>query len=157
MQTTYTDQSTEYPALKGGLADAGITNKVTGESAAVIEFGRGLARLSTDLVGLPPSTGFTFAGVALMKHKAQSNSLGRAQYAIGEAIPIIRKGRVWVYTEQAVDPTLAVYLRHTVNSTLVPGDFRVDADTAKADVVANAKWASVRTDAGLALLELNLP
>lgn len=158
MQTNYDNQSVFAPALKGGLADAGITNKVTGKSAAVIRFGIGLAIASTGKVAIPASTGFAFAGVSVMKHNATPNaSPNEAQYGIGEAITVLRKGRLWVYSEQAVNPTLSVYLRHTVNGGNVPGDFRVDADTNKADLVASAKWLNVTTGAGLALLEVNIP
>jgi hypothetical protein len=119
--------------------------------------GFGLAILSTGLVAVPSSTGFTFVGIARQKHKSTPNSTAVAQYDIGEAISIVRKGRIWVESEQAVNPTLSVFLRHTVNSALVPGNFRVDADTAKADQITNAKWVSVTTGAGLAILEVNQP
>lgn len=158
-QTNYQDQSVANISVKGGLADAGITNKVTRACAAAIEFGLGLADLSTGLAALPAATSFVFAGVALMKHKAQSNADAAASYAIGEAISVLRKGRVWVYSEVAVDPTADVYLRHTANTgpTRSPGNFLTTADTNKADLVSNAKWVSKTSAAGLAILEINLP
>lgn len=153
MQTTYNDLAA---AVKGGLADAGDNDIITGVSAAAISFGYGLAILSTGLIAIPSATGFTPAGIAVQKNNAVLNASGLAQYAIGEAISILRKGRIWVYSEQAVNPTLPVYLRHTTNVALLAGDFRVDADTARADVLAGAKWLNVTTGAGLALLEINI-
>lgn len=159
MQTNYQDQSVANISVKGGLADLGITNKVTRASAAVIPFGLGLALLSTGLVAIPSAGSFEFAGIAVMKHKAQSNADGFAQYEIGEAISVIRKGRIWVYSEVAVDPTADVYLRYTANTgpTRIPGDFLKTADSSKAQQITNARWVSTTSAAGLAILEINIP
>lgn len=157
VQTSYNDQNVDNPQVKGGLVDAGFTNKVSRVSAAVISFGVGLSIGADGKVLIPAATGSQFEGVAMMKHKAQSNALGLARYDIGEAISTLRKGRIWVFAEEAVDPTDAVFLRHTVNGGLIPGDFRTDADTANADQITNAKWVSVLTAAGLAILEINMP
>lgn len=154
MQTDYNDLSA---AVKGALADLGQHDIVSRQSAAAIGFGFGLAWLSTGLVALPSATGFVFAGVAMMKHSAIPNATGLAQYDIGHAISVVRQGRIWVESEQAVNPSLSVFLRHTTNAALVPGNFRVDADTARADQITNARWVSVTTGAGLAILEINMP
>jgi hypothetical protein len=159
-QTTYLDQGVGFPAVKGGLADAGVTNKVSRHAAAAINFGLGVVvTANEDEVALPSSTGFIFAGVALMKHNITFNATAVALYSIGDAISVLRKGRVWVNSEVAVDPTKDVYLRHTANTgpTRSPGDFLVTADTNKADQIANAKWVSVTSGAGLAILEVNMP
>jgi hypothetical protein len=158
-QTDYSNQSesSATKSVKGGLADIGVTNKVTRASASAIDFGVGLAIANTGLVALPAAASFVFDGVSIMKHKAQSNADNLAKYDAREAISVLRKGRIWVYSEQAVNPTLAVYLRHTANGGNTPGNFRVDADTAKADQITTAKWVSVTTGAGLAILEVNLP
>ena len=145
-------------AVKGGLADGGFTDKVGGVSAADIEFGLGVQVLTTGLIALPTAVDQKFAGVAVQTNKDTIRSTGVALYEAGEEITLLRKGRIWVYSEQAVNPTLAVFWRHTVNATLVPGDFRVDIDTANAtDISAFAKWVSVTAAAGLAILEVNAP
>jgi len=118
-------------------------------------------------VKVPAASG-TFAGVALYDRVQQVNSgtpaflsslttTEGAQYPATEPIRIRRKGRVYVYAEQAVNPTLPVYLRYTANGGLTPGNFRVDADTSKAMVIANAAWVSTTSAAGLAVLEINAP
>ncbi len=145
-------------ALQGGLGDAGETDIITGVSAAIIQFGVGLSIDAAGLVLVPAATGFIFNGISVQKHKAQENDAAKSQYEIGQAVSIMRKGRIWVNAEQAVNPTLAVFLRHTANAGLIPGDFRVDLDVANADdISAFAKWVSVNTVAGLAQLEINFP
>lgn len=158
-QTNYQDQSVANISVKGGLADDGITGKVTRASAAAIDFGLGLVDLSTGLAALPSGASDVFAGVALMKHLATPNATGVGQYDIGMAISVLRKGRVWVYAEEAVDPTKAVYCRYTANTgpTRPVGNFLTTGDTSKAFAVANAKWVSTTAAAGLAILDLNLP
>jgi len=145
-------------SVQGGLADAGETDIVSGVSDAIIQFGVGLDIDTAGLIGMPAATGFTFGGVSIMKHKAQGNANALAQYEIGQAIPRLKRGRIWVNAEVAVNPTLPVFLRHTVNGGLIPGDFRTDIDTANADdISAFASWVSVNAAAGLAELEINFP
>jgi len=145
-------------SVQGGLADAGETDIVSGVSAAIVQFGVGLAKAATGLVSVPAAAGFAFAGISIMKHKAQGNANALAQYEIGQAIPMLKRGRIWVNAEVAVNPTLPVFMRHTAGTGPNPGDFLVTADTATADdISAFASWVSVNTVAGLAELEVNFP
>lgn len=154
-QLEYDDMS---PSVQGGLADAGKNNIISGVSAELIKFGWGLQVETTGLVAVPSAAGDQFHGIAIQKHKAKANSVGEAQYEINEAIPVLRSGRIWVYAEEAVNPTLDVFLRHTTATTEIPGDFRTDLDTANAfDISAYAKWISTTSAAGLAILEVNFP
>lgn len=154
-QLDYNDMS---PSVQGGLADAGFNDIASEVSAEIIKFGWGVQVETTGLIAVPSAATDKFHGVALMKHKAKTNALGEAQYEIGQAVSILRKGRIWVYSEQAVNPTLAVFLRHTTTTTEIPGDFRVDLDTDKAfDISAYAKWISVTAAAGLAIVDINFP
>lgn len=155
MQTTYNDP---LPAVQGGLGDSGPRDVKTGVAATVVPFGRGLVERATprDGVALPTAITELFAGVSLQTHKAKPNTTGVAQYEINEAIPHIRKGRVWVYSETAVAPNQPVHMRAL--GTGNPGDFRNAADaTNTMDVSAYARWVSVNAAAGLALLDINLP
>lgn len=154
-QLDYNDMS---PAIQGGLGDAGENDIVTGVSDEIVQFGMGLDQDAAGLYAVPSATGFVFGGVSVQKHKAQQNAVGQAQFEINEAIPVLRKGRIWVNAEVAVNPTLPVFLRHTANTGPNPGDFLVTADTASADdISAFAKWVSVNAAPGLALLEINAP
>lgn len=145
-------------SIQGGLADAGETDIVTGVSAAIVQFGVGLAKDAAGLVDVPAATGFIFAGISVQKHKAQENDAAKSQYEIGQAIPMLKRGRIWVNAEVAVNPTDLVFMRHTAGTGPNPGDFLITADTATADEIsAFAKWVSVTTAAGLAQLEINFP
>jgi hypothetical protein len=152
MQTDYSDMSA---GLRGMLADAGDNEIITGYSTVAQEFGKGLQVLTGGGVLLPAAVTNIFQGITVMNNNAVQNATGLAGFAIGQAIPILRKGRIWVQSEQAVNPTLAVFWKCVASGF---GDFRVDADTANAkDISAFAKWISVTAGAGLAILELNYP
>ena len=152
------DYNDMVAAVQGGLADAAYNDIASGVSAAIIQFGVGLSISAAGLVLVPAATGFQFAGVSIMKQKAQDNTSAKSQYEIGQAVPYLRKGRIYVNAEVAVNPTLAVFMRHTANTGPNPGDFLVTADTATADdISAFAKWVSVTSAAGLAILEINFP
>ena len=157
-QLDYNDQE-NIPAVKGGLADSAFHDIVGRNAAVAINFGLGLIKTVTEgLTALPSATGFKFEGVAVQSLKDVPRATGIALYEIDEEFPVLKKGRIWVYSEQAVNPTLAVFLRHTTTTTEVPGDFRVDLDTDKADDISTvASWVSTTTGAGLALLEINVP
>jgi len=157
-QLDYNDQNA-IPAVKGGLADSGFHDIVGANSDADTNFGIGLALTAVEgKVAIPAAASFKFAGVSVQTNKATPRATGIALYEADEEFSMLRKGRIWVYAEEAVDPTKAVFLRHTINSTLLPGDFRTDIDTANAeDISAFARWVSTTTAAGLAMLEINAP
>jgi hypothetical protein len=145
-------------AVKGGLGDSGPNDLFTGVSAVDINFGLGLQIETTGLLAIPSAVGDEVAGIAVQVQKNIPRATGIALYEADEAITMLKKGRIWVYSEQAVNPVLDVFLRHTTTTTEEPGDFRVDIDTDKAiDISAFAKWVSVTTAAGLAQLDINLP
>ncbi len=149
----------------GGVAGVGVwsqaatTANVTGNP---INFGRGVVEGSAPPLGVLPSvTGFLFAGIALFKAKQAPNDGSGAKYEAGEAISVVRRARVWVLAEDAVSLTSDVYLRHTIGTaTQLPGRWRTDADTARADQIPNgaARWVSETSGADeLAQLEINIP
>ncbi|BAQ65529.1 hypothetical protein GM3709_2294 [Geminocystis sp. NIES-3709] len=131
-----------------------------------VVYGGAVGNENRPKIALPSATGFLFMGVSCFTHKQTGdsndgfgvlNTTASAQYEIGDDITVKKRGYVWVYSEIAVDMDDPVFLRHTVNSALVPGNFRIDADTAKADQLTNVRWACKTTAAGLAILELNIP
>lgn len=157
-QLDYNDQD-NIPAVKGGLADTAFHDIVGRRAAVDIGFGLGLIKTVTEgLVALPAATGFKLAGIAIQTLKDIPRATGIALHEIDSEFPVIKKGRVWVYSEVAVTPLEPVFMRHTTTTTELPGDFRNDADTARADdISAVAAWVSTTTGAGLALLEINIP
>ena len=157
MQLDYEDMS-NVPAVKGALADIALSDKVGRFAALDVKFGLGLASSAVQGEALvPTATGFKFEGISVQTNKPTLNATGEALYEAGQEITVLKKGRIWVYSEVAVNPSLDVFLRHTDNATLLAGDFRTDADTARGDQIANAKWVSTTTAAGLAMVEINLP
>jgi len=173
IQTTYNFQHDAL--LQGMVKDAQTCDTITGFSDAAIGFGLGVAydsamgtyETSRPKLALPSATGFTFMGVTCHTHKQNTggdDGLGvlttteSAQYAIGDDITVLTRGLIVVYSESAVEPGDAVFLRHTANGAgTAPGQFRIDADTANADQITNAKWATKITAAGLVVLQINLP
>lgn len=152
------DYNEMVASVKGGLADVGNNDISSRVSAADINFGLGLRILATGLVALPSAVDQDFAGIAVQTLKDIPRATGVALYEAEEAIPVLKKGRIWVNAEEAVDPSKAVFWRHTTTTTELPGDFRTDIDTDKAtDISAFARWISVTTAAGLAELEINVP
>jgi hypothetical protein len=173
IQTTYGYSYTN--GIQGMPYDLTPSYDVTAECGTAIDFGVGLVIDSTRTpsenrigVKLPDGSGNIFAGISVYDRAQQVNSGTPAslstltttegtQYPASEAIRMRKRGRIRVYSEQAVNPSLPVYLRYTVNGGLTVGNFRVDADTSKALLISNASWVSTTTAAGIAVVEINLP
>jgi len=107
-------------------------------------------------VMLPTATGDITnltAGVVLHSHAIESSASGDPQYPQNAAVNVLRKGRVYVEVEDAVDEGAAVFARHTADF----GKFRSDIDGGDATLVPGAVFRSSTTGAGLAVVEINLP
>jgi len=143
-------------------ADLSLVATTPNTTSSPILFGRGLAQVLTDAekVSYPSLTGFLFAGISIQSQIARPNDDGIAKYEDGTSIPTLTQGRIWVLAEDVISSLDdSVYLRHTANGAVnIAGRFRTDADTARADQIANARWLSLTTAVNqLALLEINMP
>jgi len=129
----------------------------TGEvETATITPGKGVIQGTADgQAKIPTATGGTFLGVVVANHDRARDGIAGSPvpYAIGEELAYLSRGRIYVYAETAVNKGDAAFLRHTDNATLVAGDFRLDADTARADAV-NAVFDETITAAGIVALKL---
>jgi len=146
--------------LEGQLYDLGPKDVVTRKAGESIPFGRGMAQTATENeVKAPASTGFIFEGVAVHDHAREDDGSGTRQYVLEDAVSIMRTGRIWVLTEEAVADDDDVFLRHTAGGAgEVPGRWRTDLDTNKADQIVNARWIKGNSGANeLALLEIFHP
>lgn len=161
--------------VQGMPYDLTPASDVTADAAVAVEFGTGLVIDSSRTpsnnrlaVKLPGSSADVFAGIAVYDRAQQVNSGTSAglgdltttegtQYPASEPIRLRRRGRIYVYSEQAISPSDPVFLRYTANGGNVVGNFRKDADTSRALQISNAAWVSTTTGAGIAVLELNLP
>lgn len=139
---THSDIATRYAE---GACPVGL-GLVAGTSGALQQ-----AKTPTSTVA---PTAVTFLGVA---HLDSSREV--ADYADGEVMGVVRKGRVWVAYEPDTVPTpdTQAYIRHTANGAgkLVLGAFRANADTSNASAVPGGYFRRLDTAAGLVELELN--
>jgi hypothetical protein len=172
IQTTY--GFTNDALLRGMTASMLSVEAETAYASAAIEFGLGLVFDDAQdgdrkRVKVPAAAGETFVGIAAFDHTRPVSgeidgltvleSTQTVQYRAGDAIKLIRRGRIVVQVEEAVTPESAVFLRHTANGAgTAPGYFRTDIDTDGAiDVSAFCKFATTTAGAGLAYLDINLP
>lgn len=125
-----------------------------GVETAAVEFGRGV-EAGTD----PENQVVAYAGGTLQGVTVKTHALDRATEeagldgaSVGEEVGVLRKGRIWVQTNEAVVAGDAVFC---VNTGADAGRFRNDATDATA--VPGAAFAGFDADRSLALLELNLP
>jgi len=122
-----------------------------------IDFGLALVR-GTDpakQVKIPTASAKFFGVSAERYYLEQDLATNQGLYKEGESVPILRKGRLWVHIDQDVAIDDPVYFRHTGGDE---GYFRKDADTANADLIPQAIFASAGTAAdGKAEIEINLP
>jgi len=104
---------------------------------------------------LPSESGLIPLGVLAHQHPHETISADGLDE--GETGNVLKRGRIWVVTEEAVAVDSDVYFRHTVDTTEQLGAFRTDADTDKADQLTNARWVKATSAAGIAQLDINLP
>lgn len=117
------------------------------------------AAVSGKQVRLPRATGEitggAFAGIVLCDTSKAPNASG---YADKSVLPVLRKGRAWLRSENAMPVDNAVFCRFqdpTADYGL--GSFRSDADTADAVEVPTAISRTACDANGLFVCEINLP
>lgn len=106
-----------------------------------------------------------FYGVALyiqnkMNLLGPQGSDGAAPYQIGDPVPVMTRGRVWVTAENTVTSDSPVYWR--IAPTLANpqvGGFRSDSDGGTAILLASTqiRWLIGASAGGLAVLDINQP
>lgn len=172
-QLTYATEFTE--AQLGMLADASENNIVSRYSALPMPFGRCVIRDGADDKVVLPSAILDIEdangesrkveGIVVMSQAVEEqpeNTLGVADanvpaYPANYSYSVMRKGVVWVWSEQAVSPTDQVFVRAIASGDEKPGNFRKDADTTNAAQLKGARFASTTTAAGLVKVEIDLP
>lgn len=78
-------------------------------------------------------------------------------YPVDYAVPVLRRGRIYVNAEAAVDVGQPVYVRFVATGGEQLGGLRAAPDANDCALLNGARWASKTTGAGLAVVELNLP
>lgn len=154
------------PGRVGQIADSSIRDIESYKNpAGEVKFGRAVTRgAATNEVVHPDATGEVtneklIRGVVVATHEMESKADGEDPgYVANSVVPVMRKGRVFVKTEDAVtEGTSSVFVRFAGGDL---GAFRTDNDDdggAQAAEMPKAKWKSSTTEGGqLAVLELDL-
>lgn len=160
------DPSVAYEGLIFGSGASDRAGYIVSETAGISP-GRFVAQGSSDGTCILPAastdiTGNAALGVAVFDPTLPTNwpaSSYTVQYHAGQACQVLRKGRIWVYAEEAVTPASSVYVRYASGSLgTVLGRFGDSGtDTSTRALLPNARFCTSTTAAGLVLLEINLP
>ena len=112
---------------------------------------------STDITAAGTALGFTLHTQAVTQNLTSTGSSGSDGYALGDAMSVCRKGRLYVQVEDAVVAGNDVYVRYVADTGETLGACRSDADTSDAAVLPSAKYRSSAAAGGIAIVEINLP
>jgi len=98
--------------------------------------------------------------------KEPGTNAGDNEYDDEEAVPVLRRGRVWVIAEDdvTVEAGAQCYVRHTSGTGTQLGAFRMDADTAAAAAISNCRFVTAAHTVSIngvsmtvAMVEINHP
>lgn len=152
--------------ILGGIADAGFTDKISRVAEGVIYLGLahvfGTNQPSQGTPGQVAPIGdgaaaiVNFAGIPIWESGREPYTVvnGKSTLPDKAMVSLMRKGRIWVYTETAVSPTSDVFVRVLTVSADVKGQFRAGTAT-NFIALPGAKFITSTTGAGLAVLELS--
>jgi len=104
-----------FAGMKSSSVDDTVDTGVSEEASAAIPFGCVVAQgTGQDGVKLPAASGDMPVGICLHDYAANLDAT-RVGVAPKSPVNVLRKGRCWVVTEDAVTPANKVYYRHTAN------------------------------------------
>jgi hypothetical protein len=139
----------------------------THAAGGAINFGRPVVDLSGVSVDIPTylltASSFKasdFQGVAVREVKSATNyaDQGTGAYAQGEAVPVMKRGRVNVICQNGTPAYNGdVYVRVEANASYpnaVVGGFEASADSTKSVKLTNAKWRGAADGNGVAELAI---
>ncbi|KKN75980.1 hypothetical protein LCGC14_0375370 [marine sediment metagenome] len=161
-QLTHTQDPAE--AIEGMEADnSAVKERISGLAIEVIPFGRFVTaddgQDSPVSVVLPSTTGEITDGhgmgiaVADVSHQ-EGPTLGVNQYAINDAVSILRRGRIHVIVEDAVTAIgTPAFVRFSADTFPDLGAFRTDVDTASAVALPGARFMTLAGAGELCVLE----
>lgn len=182
-QTTYLQ--VPNPSFQGMLADSGNHDILSYAFLDAIntsaEFGLAMVRVTdtahdpssplnlttaapsyiTGACKLPTASDDVLLGIGVHKHIAPGTAgshlfTGEQGIEQGQTVDLIKKGRIWVYVETAVDPTMTVYWRYSANVLTKLGAFSGTSDGGHNTAIATqqARFLTDTAAAGLAVLEV---
>jgi len=147
-----------------GTANCTVANQIA--NAAAIGFGIVVSRdqmddqkarlpiAAADITDAKIALGFTVMTQAIEQNYGSAGSSG---YVLESAMSVMRKGRIYVQTEDAVADGGSVYVRHVAGAGETLGSVRSDADGSDADILPGAAFRKTTSAAGISIVELNLP
>lgn len=157
-QTNYS--MSQDTAVAGQLYGVGPQTILTYNNPVdAILFGVAVAKVSADANGIekPDSSGAVIVGVAVRDPSIEYDPDAENQFEALSDVPVLRRGQIYVYCEEAVTPDDDVYVRHTANGGLtVLGAFRNDNDGGNALALSTAKFLTSAGIGGYAVLDLNI-
>lgn len=157
MQTSYA--IAPAAAVAGLVADAALVNSLISKGAEVaIPFGVFVTQgTAASQAKLPTATGHVTGkgglGFATADLSKEYNASG---YAIDDAVPILRNGRVWVVCEEAMALGDSVFVRFAAGTGTQLGAVRNDADTATAVALQGAVVVTASSGAGICEIEFHV-
>lgn len=135
--------------FKGQVANSNPVTTENSVAVTAVRVGTFVAYSGDGVEQISSSNQALEAGVAL-----KSSILDGGTFEAGEAVTVAKKGSVYMYCETACTKGNKIYVRHTDNTDLLPGDVRNDADTDKAYQHSTATFAETLTTAGLVQINL---
>jgi hypothetical protein len=152
-QTSYSQY--QAAGFAGLLADSMFSDKMSYLAEGAIPFGKPVV-LGTDkerqvaAVGTGVGQGALVIGISVASHDVEQTSAGVAQYDDTEATPVLKSGRIWVETDDAVVAGAVANLK------LSNGKFTDDTVAAGIEALTqvSAKFITGTSGAGLAIVEI---
>lgn len=116
--------------------DNGFSDVVSWIATVAIPFGVLVYESAEGKATLPTATGNVTAGkvgIALIDH----NKASGVGYEVGDAVRVMRRGRVWIATEETLAFGDVLFARFAAGTGTQLGAFRNDADTATCSTPPN--------------------
>lgn len=139
----------------GQIYDTMFTDKMSYSAEGAVPFGA-VVRLGTNkerqvaAVGTGAGQGALAIGVAVMTYVTEQDSSGNVGYGNTQTVSVMKRGRIWVNTDDAVVAGSAANLK------LSNGKFTDEVVAAGIEATGfNARFITGTTAAGLAVVEIN--
>jgi len=156
MQLTY--NQTPNVAMAGMKADASddTCDSLANGDTVTIPPGVAVIKGTSDAKAkLPGTSGDHFLGVTVYS-AAGMTDLVNGGYAVADAMPVMRKGRIWVQVEEAVNKGDNAFIRYASGTGTQKGAFRKSADTSTAVQAKGFVYLTTASANGFALLEVDV-
>jgi hypothetical protein len=161
VQTTYNASLT--PAFAGMLADSedvSVLSMFNDEASASVAFGRAVMFGSVSnkaSAKLPTSESVDIAGIVMHSHAYAKSDLDAVGLLPDATMNVLRKGKIWVTVEDAVQPGDRLWVRAVAGGDpeFLGGLLPADDGTDTVDCTNFGQFLTAAAAGGLAILEVN--